>query len=342
MNSRTIRVLSLADEHYAMPLAVMGRSLLENHRSGRPLLLKVIDGGITPSTRERVERSWRNAAGSPARWEWVAPEFGQARRLPVWGRVPALTYARLFLDAYFAESEDQVILLDSDALVLADVAGLHDTDLEGCVIAACGDPFIPTVSSIDGLHDFARSGMPADTPYFNAGMMVADLRRWRQERVGERSLQYIEREHRHLRQYDQDALNAVLAGRWKLLDGSWNTQPRTPWESHCLARFESCISAAVSSPGCIAGGRNSTGSTSRPFTAPTGTTFACSRRGRHEPGRCMIRLSVVSCTELNVVCMHCNGHSRSKSNHHSGPHDYLIIREHKSYAGHQWGDSFYV
>ena len=119
-------------------------------------------------------------------------------------------------------------MLDSDALVLADVAGLHDTDLEGCVIAACVDPFIPTVSSIDGLHDFARSGMPADTPYFNAGMMVADLRRWRQERVGKRSLQYIEREHRHLRQYDQDALNAVLAGRWKLLDGSWNTQPRTP------------------------------------------------------------------------------------------------------------------
>src|SRR5262249_15349598 len=38
--------------------------------------------------------------------------------------------------------------------------------------------------------------------------------------------EYVERQRRHLRQYDQDALNAVLAGRFKQLDRSWNTQPR--------------------------------------------------------------------------------------------------------------------
>jgi lipopolysaccharide biosynthesis glycosyltransferase len=230
----SIRVLTLADNSYAMPLAVMGRSLLENHRSGRSLLLKVIDGGISPANREHIEKSWRGATTCPASWEWVAPVFGKARTLPVWGRVPALTYARLFLDSYFEPAgfepagDGRVILLDSDTLVLADLAELQDSTLDEAVMGACVDPFIPTISSIDGLPRVIRSHLPDDTPYFNAGIMVADLRRWREERVGERTLEYIEREHRRLRQYDQDALNAVLAGRWKKLDGSWNTQPRTP------------------------------------------------------------------------------------------------------------------
>jgi lipopolysaccharide biosynthesis glycosyltransferase len=221
-----IRVVTLADDRYAMPLAVMGRSLLENHRPGRPLRLTVIDGGVTPENRARVERSWSGAAAGSAEWKWVAPSFGRARRLPVWGRVPALTYARIFLDAYCEDGENQVLVLDSDTLVLADVADLQDTDLEGRIIGACVDPFIPTVSSIDGLPPSIGSSFPKQTPYFNAGMMVVDLRRWRDARVSERSLEYIEMAQGHLRQYDQDALNVTLAGAWKQLDAEWNVQPR--------------------------------------------------------------------------------------------------------------------
>ena len=224
--TRPIRILTLADEQYAMPLAVMGRSLLEHHCSGRPLGLTIIDGGITRESRDRVERSWQGATESPVRWEWVSPDFGRARDLPVWGRVPALTYSRLHLDAYLEDGAERVLLLDSDTLVLADLAELHDTDLEGMLLGACVDPFIPTVAAPDGLPEPARSLFPRNTPYFNAGMMVVDPARWRADRVGERALEYIDRERRHLRQYDQDALNAVLAGRWKMLDASWNVQPR--------------------------------------------------------------------------------------------------------------------
>ncbi len=224
-----IRVLTLADDRYAMPLAVMGRSLLENHRSNRLLSLKVIDGGISSANRERIERSWAGATIYPARWEWVTPVFGEISSLPVWGRVPALTYARLFLDSYFEPACDgRVVLLDSDTLVLGDLGELQDSSLDEAIIGACVDPFIPTVSSVDGLPGIVRRRLPDHAPYFNAGIMVVDLRRWREERVGERALEYIERLHRRLRQYDQDALNAVMAGRWKKLDGSWNTQPRTP------------------------------------------------------------------------------------------------------------------
>lgn len=226
-NSSPIRVITLADEHYAMPLAVMGRSLLENHRAGRELMLTIIDGGITESSRQRVESSWASAATGATRWEWVKPQYGNAARLPVYGRVPALTYARLFLDVYCGLAE-RAVLLDSDTLVLADVAELHDSDLGEGVLGACLDPFIRRVDAVDGLPASARAQIPPETPYFNAGVLVADLTRWRQQRVGERCLAYIDRHFEELRQYDQDSLNAELAGSWKQLAPEWNTQPRTP------------------------------------------------------------------------------------------------------------------
>ncbi len=222
----TVRVLTMADERYAMPLAVMGRSLLEQHRTGRPLLLRVIDDGLTAASRELIERSWEGAGAGPARWEFAAPYYGNAERLPVWGRVPALTYARLFLNEQFPECSERVVVLDSDLLVLADIAPLHDAALEGKALGAVVDPFIPTVSALDGLPRAARDGMAPDAPYFNAGVMVADLGQWREQEVGRRGLAYIERHYRELRQYDQDALNFVLSGQWQRLEEEWNAQPR--------------------------------------------------------------------------------------------------------------------
>src|SRR3954447_19640635 len=100
-HGESLHVLTLADAHYAMPLAVMVRSLLENHPSGRSVILKVIDGGMSQALRGRLERSWNGASSGHAQWEFVSPIFGNARELPVWGRVPVLTYARLMIGEYF-------------------------------------------------------------------------------------------------------------------------------------------------------------------------------------------------------------------------------------------------
>jgi lipopolysaccharide biosynthesis glycosyltransferase len=244
-----INVLSLADRNYAMPLAVMVRSLLENYASDRPLLLKIIDGGLSEQQRERLARSWRGATNRTVHWEFVAPSFGGAQALPAWGRVPALTFARLALGDYYGETASRTVVLDSDTLVLADIAALHDADLQGRAAGACLDPFIPTVSDGVGLADWNELGLSATVEYFNAGVMVADLQLHRKQRVFERAIEYIQRRFYALRQYDQDALNATLAGQWTRLDDRWQVQPRTrnslglptppdPWIVHFSGRLK--------------------------------------------------------------------------------------------------------
>ncbi len=218
-----IRVLTLADSRYAMPLAVMLRSLLETATPGRPIEITVIDGGISKADKERIQASLE---GFAPRIRYVAvPD--RCLSLPVYGRVPPITYARLVLDEYYQGGSGKILVLDSDILVLSPLDSLID-DIHGDpILAACVDPFITTVSMVDGLAFWRELGMRHDTPYFNAGVMVIDLERWRDANITDRAIRYIDANHRQLRQYDQDGLNAVLAGRWRHLDARWNCQPRT-------------------------------------------------------------------------------------------------------------------
>lgn len=223
-----IHVLTLADASYAMPLAVTVRSLLENHQSDRLLTITIVDGGISKPDRAKLESSWNGASTGRSHWQFVAPSYGNADNLPVWGRVPALTYARLDLNAYYTNDQAKTVVLDSDTLVLTDIAALFDTDLTGRTVAACIDPFIPSVSAIDGLARWRDLRLSADAPYLNAGIMAVDLHRWRDLRICARAIEYISDNLRQLRQYDQDALNAVLINDWTVLDPRWHVHPRTP------------------------------------------------------------------------------------------------------------------
>jgi lipopolysaccharide biosynthesis glycosyltransferase len=65
-------------------------------------------------------------------------------------------------------------------------------------------------------------GIAPSAKYFNAGVMVVDVGRWRDEAIGRRSLEALERHREHVIWWDQYALNVTLTGRWGELDGRWN------------------------------------------------------------------------------------------------------------------------
>ena len=89
--------------------------------------------------------------------------------------------------------------------------------------------------SADGLvaarprSTIASSDSRPSLAYFNAGVMTLDLALWREEQLASQLLRYLERHAHAIRWWDQDALNAVLAGRWGELDPRWNQIPQF-WE----------------------------------------------------------------------------------------------------------------
>ena len=217
-----LHVLTLADEAFALPLAVLVRSSLDQLAPHQSLCLTVVDGGIREATRARLVASWTDPRFSV---RWCAPP--EALAVPrTAGRIPPLTFARLCVPRLVPRGCARAIVLDADQLVLRDLGQLAAEPLEGALALAPRDPFIPCVSSPNGLAHFEALGLAPGAPYFTGAMMVVNVDGWRHDRVSERALRYVADHAADLRTYDQDALNAVLAGRVRELDARWQVQPR--------------------------------------------------------------------------------------------------------------------
>ncbi len=119
----------------------------------------------------------------------------------------------------------KAIWLDCDLLVLDDLARLWREPLAGNVALAVQDERVPFVSSLFGIAAYRRLGLAAGARYFNAGVIVVDVERWRAERIATRATAYLQEIGERVFFLDQESLNVALAGSWGALDRKWNTNP---------------------------------------------------------------------------------------------------------------------
>lgn len=212
------QVVCAADERYALPLAVMLDSFLTRLPASTHPLVHVIDCGLAPSSREGIQA----VADGRASLVWHPSLRSRELGEPAWGHVTGATYQRLLLEEYLAGTATRVLWLDCDLLVLDDPTPLLRFDSGSSVLHAVRDPLVPQVSAAFGVRDWRRLGLAADTPYFNAGVMSIDLRAWQELEVSRRALAYLETYGRAVWFNEQEALNAVIGGRWTRLDDRWN------------------------------------------------------------------------------------------------------------------------
>lgn len=209
-------IVLACDEAYAMPLATTLRSIVEANRNRWPLEFHVLANGLADSTRQKVFNSLPKGAASI---RWIPVDLGLFRKFSTLSYISKMTYARFVIPEIFPESVSKVLYLDSDILVLDDLGPLWETPLEGFIMGAI----------LDGLDSLIKRGEPSlgDIPrvqdYFNAGVLLIDLQRWRQERISEKALEYLN-QYPHSPYSDQDALNVACDGLWKKLDPRWNFQ----------------------------------------------------------------------------------------------------------------------
>ena len=72
------------------------------------------------------------------------------------------------------------------------------------------------------VHNWRELGLESNNPYFNAGVMLIDMVRWRDSEIASRASQYIRTYENKVYFNDQEALNAVIGDNWKPIDDRWN------------------------------------------------------------------------------------------------------------------------
>lgn len=231
----SIVVVSGADDAYTLPLAVTIASAIETLAADRRLEVFILDGGITDSSKKRLHASWDDPR---VEVNWVSVNRELFQKFPVSHHVNASTYMRLAIAEYLPDSVERAIYLDADMLVCKDLGCLWDEPQGDAAALAVQDYAAPYIDASTSLEDFQKAApylaavnpianyrdlqLPADAPYLNGGMLVINVRAWRERGLTKRFFECLDVHREHVLWWDQYALNVVLAGDWRELDLRWN------------------------------------------------------------------------------------------------------------------------
>jgi len=136
------------------------------------------------------------------------------------GHYTIATYYRFFIGEIFSRYR-RVLYLDTDIIILDDIAKLYHFKLEGKMFAAGTDRchFLP-LDQNEKQYITQTLAVPF-LQYFCAGVMLMDITKMKAARLLHQALSKLdELGHPHL--VDQDVLNALYADQTVLLPVSWN------------------------------------------------------------------------------------------------------------------------
>jgi len=205
-----MQIIVGCDDGYACHLSVMLLSLFA-HSKTLPVQVHVMVPSAFAS-RAKLDQALGEDAG---KLTYHVLEDGSVTVLKQREDITAVTYYRLLLTDVLPPSVQRVIYLDCDILLRGDLADLWGFHLDNAIVAAAIDP---------GFMHKHVLGLPDDAPYFNAGVLLIDLMRWRSEAIGQHALAFAAAHPDRLTFNDQCALNWVLRDRWAVLNPVWNLQ----------------------------------------------------------------------------------------------------------------------
>jgi len=143
----------------------------------------------------------------------------------------SVTYARMFLDHLVPKTLKRIIYLDCDTMVASPIEDLFDLDLKSHALGAvCDTQSMKAKMGYDivGKGDIFK---PTDD-YFNAGVLVIDLDKFRQADIPARMREFETSGIVNRLYYDQDMLNLIFRGDWHKLHWRYNViDPRPPHET---------------------------------------------------------------------------------------------------------------
>ena len=203
-----ITILACTNRKYFQHAGVMLASMLANSPASR-FEIVVVSGDGTAAERGKLERTLAQFANA----RLTIRDFHLDRGLHTPAAYSPDIFTRLWVEDFFGPEVERVLYLDSDMVVLADIAGLWDTPLEGKLLGAVDIP---------GATKPQKLGTPVGEGYFNSGVLLIDLARWRAIGARAQVLAVLAERGTEFDDPDQDALNICFHADRKRLDYRWN------------------------------------------------------------------------------------------------------------------------
>ena len=208
---KTIPVVFVTDDHYALPTAVAIRSLIDHWAGALPLRIYIVAHAVGKENADRLKL----LSNSNFLVELIDASHDRVdlERFYETGSYVSATSMLKFSIPRLLPNDDVILYLDGDVLVQKDLSPLTQIDVSNYYVAAVKDM---TGMLASGLHTMAGV-----SHYFNSGVLLLNAKRFREESLEERMFA-IASANPQFKCMDQTVFNVGFAGRVLWLPPYWN------------------------------------------------------------------------------------------------------------------------
>lgn len=209
-----MNVVYASNDGYARHLGVSLYSLLDHNKEAEKIQIYILSMGLSEESKKRLL-----SIGNQFKRHVTVIELGDLKeRFPYevdTGGFDLSIMARLFVGEMLPETAERVLYLDCDTVVCASLKRLWESNLDSNMVGAVMEPTI--YSSVK-----ETIGLSPEDPYFNSGVLLIDMKRWRGEHAQKLLMDFYSSKGGKLFAGDQDTINGAFKGRIKPLPPRYN------------------------------------------------------------------------------------------------------------------------
>ncbi|WP_222538031.1 glycosyltransferase family 8 protein [Pedobacter polysacchareus] len=219
--SKKISIILACDNHYVVLLAALLKSIEMNHHTEESIDVYLVDDQISKLSKQKLMASLTLDKMNII-WLKMEEIIPEDVTLPLVNNTyPLNTYIRLLIPYFIPKEVNRIIFLDVDMIMLDDISNLWKIDIGDKVIGAVNDgPDVKTIA--EGIENYSELGLDPNQKYFNAGMQVINIDKWRALDITQKTFDAINNNKKYAGLGDQYGLNIALIGNWHEIDGKWN------------------------------------------------------------------------------------------------------------------------
>lgn len=205
-------VVYSSDDNYAQHTGVSIISLFENNKHFNEIDIYIIENNISEKNKSKLKGIAKKYNRKINYIDFT--KYKEILNLDMQWEISISAYARLFISSMLPNNVDKVLYFDCDTVIVDKVDELWNTDINNYYVAGVGD----TVSS----STKEAVGINKKDNYINSGMLLINLKRWREDNIQERFIEFIDSYKGRVTHHDQGVINGVLINKSKILSPKFN------------------------------------------------------------------------------------------------------------------------
>lgn len=248
-----MKILLTFNDGYAPHAAVVIESVIRNASNKVSFIIMYFENELTSTTQSILKKHFEDRVHSI---EFYSVDNSYKQMFDGIQYSQALTM-NTFLRLLASEilKEEIILYLDSDLIVVDDIYDLMKTANLSYSVNAVAEHYpsfkikelqVKNIKKEREILSFRQEEfqyirkkylkMSDNSPYFNAGVMVMNLKLWREQKLFDKILFFL-KSYPKLHSGDQDALNGVINGNFYMLPLWWNVHPYVYNLNECTSKF---------------------------------------------------------------------------------------------------------